>query len=63
MAMQVWITWSSAMPASARTTGDCMMPWLLMTQPSPRDQAALTMQLTTPPQSKGAMSLPWSERS
>jgi hypothetical protein len=30
-----------------------MMPWLLMTQPSPRDQAALTRAVVTAPQSKG----------
>jgi len=32
------------------------MPWLLITQPSPRDQAALTKALVTAPQSNGAMS-------
>ena len=45
MATQIMITWSSAMPACSRTTGDCMMPWLLITQPRPRDQAALTRAL------------------
>ena len=45
------------MPACSRTTGDCMMPWLLITQPSPRDQAALTSALVTAPQSKAVSSL------
>jgi len=63
MAMQIMITWSSGMRACSRTTGDCMMPWLLITQPRPRDQAALTRQLVTAPQSKGPMSPPWIERS
>jgi hypothetical protein len=40
-----------------------MIPWLLITQPSPRDHAAFTRQLTTAPQSKGGMSLPCSARS
>ena len=31
-----------------------MIPWLLITQPKPRDQAALTIALVTPPQSNGA---------
>ena len=59
MAMQIMMTWSSGIRACSRTTGDCMMPWLLMTQPRPRDQAAFTRALVTAPQSKGAMSLPW----
>jgi hypothetical protein len=41
------ITWSSAMPACSRTTGDCMMPRLLITQPKLRDPAALTSAVAT----------------
>src|SRR6185312_3299041 len=63
MATQIMITWSSGMAACSRTTGLCMMPWLLITHPSPRDQAALTSALVTAPQSNGAMSPPWIERS
>src|SRR5262245_11371154 len=62
-AMLFMMTWSSAMPACSRTTGDCMMPWLLITAPSPRDQAALTSALVTAPQSNGVSSLPSSTRS
>src|ERR1700679_3485713 len=58
MATQIMITWSSGIPACWRTTGDCMMPWLLITAPSPRDQAALTRAVATAPQSNGVSSLP-----
>lgn len=63
MAMQIMMTWSSGMPACSRTTGDCMIPWLLMTQPSPLDHAAFTSALATAPQSKGATSPPWMDLS
>ena len=32
-AMLFMMTWSSGMPACSRTTGDCIMPWLLITAP------------------------------
>jgi hypothetical protein len=54
---------SSAILACLRTTGDCMMPWLLITAPSARDQAALTRAVATAPQSNGMSSLPSSTRS
>ena len=56
-------TYQGLAEASARTTGDCMMPWLLITAPSHRDQAALTSAVVTAPQSNGVSSLPSSTRS
>ena len=40
-----------------------MIPWLLITAPSPRAQAALTSAVTTAPQSKAVSSLEASARS
>jgi nitroreductase len=49
--------------ACSRTTGDCMIPWLLITAPSPRDHAALTNAVATAPQSNAVSSLSASSRS